>query len=228
MQEKNSPLSWQNIVAGILVTVAGGVIVAYLTQYVQFFVDQTPQLPLQPTADLTTVPSVLSSEPLRTPTVALEVPTAILALPTLTEVIILMAADQSTPVGSVSSTVTPNRPILLITDKTRGVTHEFKFAEITDSSKYCPGAYLETGPAEISYEMSVPASWVVVIDSWKADWGAGSYQDDGILVVMGEWYGSVIINTGAICGIPEDQIQTALQYRRTVTGNDGRPEYTIP
>lgn len=118
--------------------------------------------------------------------------------------------------------------MLFITDKTNDITYGFKIGEAAGSSQNCPGAYLETGSAQITYDINVPPLWSVIIDSWQAEWDSGSYQNDGFLIITGEWEGTVKINTGAICGISVEQAQTVLQYRKSVTGFDARPEYSIP
>ena len=80
----------------------------------------------------------------------------------------------------------------------------------------------------VEYQMNVPQSWAVIIDSWKAEWESGNYQNDGILIITGAWQEIVKINTGAICAVPSELLQSNLQIRRNLSGNDGRPEYTIP
>jgi hypothetical protein len=118
--------------------------------------------------------------------------------------------------------------MLIVTDITNNAVHGFNINDVTDSSKSCPGAYLETGNAQITYKIKTPSEGVIIIDSWQAEWEFGSYQNDGFLIITGEWEGTIKINTGAICGVPVEKAQTALQYRRNVTGNDGRPEYPLP
>lgn len=118
--------------------------------------------------------------------------------------------------------------LLTIDDKTNNILSTYTLSAGISSPASCPGIYLETGASEIIYEIVAPASWVIVIDSWKADWATGSYQNDGILVITGEWQGDVKVNTGAICAVSREKAQTAIQYRRNLTGNDGRPEYFLP
>jgi len=116
---------------------------------------------------------------------------------------------------------------LIINDITNNNLRTFEFPS-TSAPSSCAGAYIETGMTIVDYEFTVPQSWAVIIDSWKAEWSTGSYQNDGILIIIGEWQGKVTVNIGAICAVPANLLQSNLETRRNLTGNYGRPEYTIP
>ena len=133
-------------------------------------------------------------------------------------------SDES--VTSSAPTVLPNS--LSIIDVTNNKSYTFDYPPDANAPTSCAGAYLETGRAITEYQLIIPEAWVVVIDSWKAEWPSGSYQNDGILIITGEWQGNVIVNTGAICVSPASILQSVLETRRNLTGNDGRLEYTIP
>ena len=125
--------------------------------------------------------------------------------------------------NSPSSNIAP----LIISDITNNKVYNFDFPGNNVSSS-CSGGYLETKMNEITYQLTVPDSWVVIIDSWKANWSSGDYQNDGILIISGNWQGTVTINTGAICAVSINSAEVALDGRRAVNGYDGRPEFTIP
>lgn len=122
---------------------------------------------------------------------------------------------------------------LNVTDITNNTSHSFYLPSETtppqsgDFHQICGDAYLETGSNSIEYSLNVPSDWVVIIDSWQAYWPLGSYQDDGILVVYGDWKGQTTVNTGALCGIPASWVERGLSDRRAANSNDGRSEYSI-
>jgi hypothetical protein len=128
--------------------------------------------------------------------------------------------------GADDSSSTPIAP-LIIDDLTNKKSYTFD-ASTFNATSSCTGAYFETGMVIVEYRITVPQSWAVIVDSWKAEWESGSYQNDGILIINGTWQGNIKINTGAICAIPSGLLQSNLQIRRNLSGNDGRPEYTIP
>lgn len=130
--------------------------------------------------------------------------------------------------GNSTTSQNAQETFLTIEDKTNNILRAYRPSAGINSPASCPGIYLETGASEIIYEMIVPSTWVVIIDSWKAEWVTGSYQKDGILVITGEWQGEVKINTGAICAVSVEKAQTAIEYRLNLTGNDGRSEYFVP
>ncbi len=117
---------------------------------------------------------------------------------------------------------------VVINDVTNKNTYSYNFPPVANNPSSCVGAYLETGMTTIDYQLDVPNSWVVIIDSWKAEWSSGDYQNNGIVIITGEWQGNVKVNIGAICIVPANLLQSNLEIRRNLTKNDGRPEYTIP
>jgi len=131
-------------------------------------------------------------------------------------------------VASPTSNIATDFSTLSILDITNNKSYKFDFPPTATESASCAGAYLKTGMTIINYEFNVPKSWAVIIDSWKAEWSSGNYQNNGILVITGEWQGNVKINIGAICVVPINLLQSSLEVRRNLSNNDGRPEYTIP
>jgi len=116
---------------------------------------------------------------------------------------------------------------LTIDDLTNNSSFVFDIYDLHPTSR-CTGEYLETGMAIVDYRINVPNAWAVIIDSWKAEWDSGSYNNNGILIIIGEWQGLLKINTGALCVIPVELLNANLEFRRNLSGKDGRPEFTIP
>ena len=162
------------------------------------------------------------------PTQTPQIVTIIATLPETISQPTLEIVSIPTAVVNVADTPSPQIAPIGINDLTNNKSLSFDFPPIANAPKSCMGVYIETGMAIIDYKLDVPKSWGVVIDSWKAEWSSGNYQNDGILVITGEWQGNVKINIGAICAVPINLLQSTIEIRRSQTNNDGRPEYAIP
>jgi len=137
-----------------------------------------------------------------------------------------LVVSTSTVANNAGNSQTTQIAPLIINDITNNNLQTFEFPT-TSTPSSCAGAYIETGMAIIDYELTVPQSWAIIIDSWKAEWSSGNYQNNGILIITGEWQGNIKINIGAICAVPIKLLQANLEIRRGIN-NDGRPEYTLP
>lgn len=136
----------------------------------------------------------------------------------------VISTSTAIAVNPTSSQIAP----VVINDITNNKSHSFDFPPAVNNPSSCAGAYLETGMTTVDYKLDVPNSWVVIIDSWKAEWSSGNYQNNGIVIIIGEWQGNIKVNIGAICAVPANLLQSTLEIRRNLTKNDGRPEFTIP
>lgn len=97
------------------------------------------------------------------------------------------------------------------------------------STPYCVAQETHTnGENIVDYTVIVPDGWVMMWNSWKAQWPSGSYDDDGLLIINGPWSGTVTINTGGSCSGPSEWFDFILQNRRNDYLVPSRPEFTIP
>ncbi len=93
---------------------------------------------------------------------------------------------------------------------------------------YCVAQEVHTqGENKVTYDVVVPKGWVMVWDSYKAYWPGGSYGDNGLLGIYGEWSGTIEINTGGSCSVPIEWVDFAIQNRRNDYPVSFRPEFFI-
>jgi hypothetical protein len=87
----------------------------------------------------------------------------------------------------------------------------------------------QTGDAlsAVEYELSVPKGWFVAWGSEKAHWPGGSYTDDGLLQVYGNWQGKITIINGGYCAVPVEWKVFALYTQSNANPKAGRPQFSI-
>lgn len=99
----------------------------------------------------------------------------------------------------------------------------------TSSSPFCIAQEVQTGMNNIvEYNIVIPDGWVMMWDSWKAEWDGGSYDSDGLLIIMGPYSGKITINTGGSCSGPVEWYNFILNNRRNSFPAPSRNEYIIP
>jgi|GEM_PF-5495205 hypothetical protein len=97
------------------------------------------------------------------------------------------------------------------------------------STPFCVAPELNTGMNNINeYDIVVPDGWVMMWDSWKAEWNGGSYDSDGLLIIVGPYSGRIKINTGGSCSGPIEWYDFILDNRRNAYPVPSRIEYIIP
>jgi hypothetical protein len=100
-----------------------------------------------------------------------------------------------------------------------------------DSTQRCIGEQNRQTGIGVSrtYELVVPAGWVIVWDSDKAYWtpGDGKYESDGLLAIYGYWKGTVQIISGEYCAAPIEWAEFAVSDRRSAVIRSNRIECFI-
>ncbi|MCK6463137.1 MAG: hypothetical protein L6Q29_04980 [Candidatus Pacebacteria bacterium] len=79
----------------------------------------------------------------------------------------------------------------------------------------------------VEYNLDVPKGWVIVWDSWKAYWSGGSYENDGLLIVYGNFQGKVTIVNGEFCAVPVEWKDFAVNLRANAVARASRPQFSI-
>jgi hypothetical protein len=97
------------------------------------------------------------------------------------------------------------------------------------SLPYCVAQEVHTeGQHIVDYIVVVPEGWVMMWDSWKAQWPNGQYDNNGLLIIRGPWSGTITINTGGSCSGPVEWYDFILQNRQNDYPVSSRSEFTIP
>ena len=97
------------------------------------------------------------------------------------------------------------------------------------ATPYCVAEEIYTSDGNIvDYNVIVPDGWVMMWDSWQAQWPGGSYDDNGLLIIKGPWSGTITINSGGSCSGPLEWYDSILQNRRDSYPVTSRPEFSIP
>jgi len=81
--------------------------------------------------------------------------------------------------------------------------------------------------AGVDYELVVPKGWAIVWDSWKAYWSGGSYENDGLLIVYGNFQGKVTIVNGEYCAVPVEWVGHAITWRLGAVSRPSRQQFII-
>ena len=126
----------------------------------------------------------------------------------------------STAEVSVPPTLTPSPQALMV----NGARYTFPDLSTTP---HCIALEVATGEARAKYNIQVPKGWVMVWDSNKAFWVGGQYENNGLLVIYGEWNGSIEIEKGGSCSVPVEWLDFALKQRRGSFPVESRPEFYI-
>jgi hypothetical protein len=126
----------------------------------------------------------------------------------------------STAEVSVLPTFTPS-PQALIVNGAR-----YTFPDL-NTAPHCIAPEVATGEARAKYNLQVPKGWVMVWDSNKAFWADGQYENNGLLVIYGEWTGSIEIEKGGSCSVPVEWLDFALKQRRESFPVESRPEFYV-
>lgn len=79
----------------------------------------------------------------------------------------------------------------------------------------------------VDYDLVVPKGWVIVWDSWKAYWSDGKYENDGLLIVSGNFQGKVTIVNGEYCAVLVEWKDFAINLRANAVARASRPQFTI-
>ena len=79
----------------------------------------------------------------------------------------------------------------------------------------------------VEYNLVVPKGWVIVWDSWKAYWSDGSYENDGLLIIYGNWQGTVTIVNGEYCAVPVEWSDFAINLRSGAVTKSNRQQFII-
>lgn len=96
------------------------------------------------------------------------------------------------------------------------------------STPYCIAQDVYTGmDTRLSYEVTVPDSWVMVWDFHKASWENERYEDNGLLVITGPWQGTLDINTGGSCSGPVGWKDWLIDTRTNAYPIPSRPIYYL-
>ena len=99
----------------------------------------------------------------------------------------------------------------------------------TSSTPFCVAPEVNTGMNNIDeYSIVVPDGWVMMWDSWEAEWTGGRYNSDGLLIIIGPYSGKITIKTGGSCSGPIEWYDFILNNRRNAFPVPSRPEYIIP
>ena len=99
-----------------------------------------------------------------------------------------------------------NLPSNMINATDSLIINSKSYAIPTDTSNIACIAGEQTGYSSVKYSLVVPEGWVVVWDSWKAYWPNSNYEQDGFLVIYGNWDGEVTIVNGEYCAVPVELI----------------------
>lgn len=98
----------------------------------------------------------------------------------------------------------------------------------TSASPYCVSSeqtgYTSTG---VEYDLNIPQGWVIIWDSWKAYWNNGKYEQDGLLVIYGEWEGTVTVVNGEYCAVPTEWADFAINLRASANPKPSRQQFVI-
>lgn len=134
----------------------------------------------------------------------------------------LVALIYKTPTAAVSvSPISTPTPQDLIVDGAR-----YPFPDL-NTDPHCIAPEVATGEAKVKYNIKIPKGWVMVWDSNKAYWVGGQYENNGLLVINGEWNGSIEIEKGGSCSVPVAWLDFALKQRRGSVPVESRPEFYI-
>jgi len=79
----------------------------------------------------------------------------------------------------------------------------------------------------IDYDLVVPKGWVIIWDSSEAYWAGGSYQNNGLLTIYGNWQGKVTIVNGGYCAVPVEWKVFATYLRANASPKAQRPQFSI-
>lgn len=80
----------------------------------------------------------------------------------------------------------------------------------------------------VAYDVIVPEGWVMMWNSYKANWASGSYDGDGLLIITGPWTGQITINTGGSCSGPIEWYDQIKSNRISDYYVANRLEYKVP
>ena len=126
----------------------------------------------------------------------------------------------STVEVSAPPTFTPSPQALVV----NGVRYTFPDLK---TAPHCIAPEVATGETRAQYNIQIPKGWVMVWDSNKAFWFSGRYENNGLLVIYGDWTGSIEIEKGGSCSVPVEWLEFALQQRRGSFPVESRPEFFI-
>jgi hypothetical protein len=79
----------------------------------------------------------------------------------------------------------------------------------------------------VEYDLYVPDGWAIVWDSYKASWPTGGYEENGLLVIYGEFEGVVTITVGRFCAVPVEWDEYAIELRKNASRQYIRNEYVV-
>ena len=147
-------------------------------------------------------------------------PTPVLLNSTTTVEASLTPGITSTAGVSVPATFTPSPQALMVNGA------RYTFPDL-NTAPHCIAPEVATGETRAQYNIQVPKGWVMVWDSNKAFWVGGQYENNGLLVIYGEWNGSIEIEKGGSCSVPVEWLDFALQQRRGSFPVESRPEFYV-
>lgn len=119
----------------------------------------------------------------------------------------------------------PDTPVL---ENSQLIINGAAYSLPNTTNPYCVAQEVNTGMDVVkSYDISVPDGWVMMWDSWKAEWPGGSYNENGLLIILGPWQGTLTIDTGGSCSGPIQWYDFILDNRRKNYPVPSRLEYTL-
>lgn len=98
----------------------------------------------------------------------------------------------------------------------------------SDTEPFCIAQEIHTnGKNRVKYEITVPRGWTMVWDSNKAYWPNGQYENNGLLIIVGEWNGEIEIDTGGSCSGPVEWLDFIIRNRKADYPIASRPEFYL-